>query len=121
MNYEKEVCEKYGETKEYSQCKNKTSEYTKEDYDRIIEESNEIMFEFVDRLKQDVNPENCTDLVIEWQNYITKYFYKCTNEILLHLADTYVEDERFKENLDCIYEGLAKYISDSIKAVIKLK
>ena len=55
------------------------------------------------------------ELVRRWQKYITDNFYTCTNEILSGLGLMYVEDERFKENLDKNGEGTAKLMAEAIK------
>lgn len=59
--------------------------------------------------------EDVQKLVKEWQNFITKSFYKCTNEILQGLGMMYVEDERFKKNIDSNGEGTAEFISKAIE------
>ena len=54
-------------------------------------------------------------LVIELQNYITKNYYTCTNEILAGLSQIYVNDERFKNNIDKNGGGTAEFTSLAIK------
>ena len=53
-------------------------------------------------------------LVVEWKEHITKYYYECTDDMLAGLADMYVNDIRFKENIDKYKTGLAEFISDAI-------
>ncbi|MFA9424548.1 MAG: TipAS antibiotic-recognition domain-containing protein, partial [Sedimentibacter sp.] len=54
-------------------------------------------------------------LVVDWQNYITKNFYQCTNEILSGLGKMYICDSRFTENIDRYGEGLAEFIDKAIQ------
>ena len=53
-------------------------------------------------------------LVKKLQDYITANFYKCTNEILAGLAQMYVCDERFKNNIDKSGEGTAEFVSKAV-------
>ena len=48
------------------------------------------------------------------KNYITKHYYKCTNEVLLGLSKLCVSDDRFKNNIDKYGENTAEYVSEVI-------
>ncbi|MGN0144728.1 MAG: TipAS antibiotic-recognition domain-containing protein, partial [Clostridium sp.] len=63
--------------------------------------------------------ERVQKLVTKWQNHITKYYYKCTKEILQCLGMMYVNDERFKENIDKNGEGTAEFMAEAIKIYCK--
>lgn len=54
-------------------------------------------------------------LVKKLQDYITEYFYHCTDEILAGLGQMYVGDERFKNNIDKCGEDTVKFVSEAIK------
>ena len=61
-------------------------------------------------------PINTTlELVEELKDYITKYFYNCTNKILLNLGLMYVTDLRFKNNIDKFSDGNSEYIKRAIE------
>ena len=55
-------------------------------------------------------------LVKRLQEHITKYHYSCTDGILACLGQAYVNDPRFKKNLDQFGPGTAQKISDAIAA-----
>ena len=55
-------------------------------------------------------------LVRRLQNYITEHFYTCTEQILLGLGQTYVSDERFRQNIDKHGAGAAAFIRNAIEA-----
>ena len=59
--------------------------------------------------------ENVQQLVRNWQNHITNYYYNCTNDILCGLGEMYVTDKRFKKYYDDIKPDLAQFFSNSIK------
>ena len=63
--------------------------------------------------------EEARTLVERWQAHITKYHYNCTDGILACLGQMYVNDPRFKENLDKYGPGTARKISDAIAAYCK--
>jgi len=48
--------------------------------------------------------------------HISKWFYECSPEIHAGLAELYVADERFEDNIDKSGEGLAEYLSTAIAA-----
>ncbi len=113
MKYKKEVEERWGNTNEYKQSRRKTSKYTKADWDKIMNEQKDIY----DRLAKfnDYKLIEVKELVNEWQNHITRYYYDCSDKILLGLADMYVEDDRFIKNLAKTRVGFADFLSNAIK------
>lgn len=113
--YAKEVKERWGNTKAYKESEKKTSGYNKEKWGDINQETNEIFKAFAKLRDCDPGSEGVQELVRTWQKYITDNFYTCTNEILAGLGLMYVQDERFKENLDKNGEGTAKLMAEAIE------
>ena len=113
--YAKEVKERWGTSKAYEESEKKTSSYNKEKWGDINQETSEIFKGFAELRNSDPGSEEVQELVRRWQKYITNNFYTCTNEILSGLGLMYVEDERFKENLDKNGEGPAKLMAEAIK------
>lgn len=49
------------------------------------------------------------------QQFISHHFYPCTNEILAGLGQMYVQDERFRQNIDShAGTGTARFVSQAI-------
>lgn len=119
--YAKEAKEKWGDTNAYKQSRNKTSKYTTKDWEKMNNESTKIYMDFIDCMNQNTDCKSAESLVREWKNHITKYYYDCTNEILQGLGDMYVADIRFKNNINKHGEGLAEFMSESIKDYCKNK
>ncbi|WP_196002071.1 MerR family transcriptional regulator [Clostridium sp. 1001271B_151109_B4] len=113
--YAKEVKERWGNTKAYKESEKKISGYNKEKWGDINQETNEIFKAFAKLRDCDPGSEGVQELVRTWQKYITDNFYTCTNEILAGLGLMYVQDERFKENLDKNGEGTAKLMAEAIE------
>ena len=115
--YEKEAKAKYGSTDAYKESEIKTKGYTKEKWNDVGNGMDKVLSLFADS-KNEGNTEDsekAQSLVKKLQDYITENFYTCTDEILAGLGQTYVYDERFKNNIDKHGAGTAKYISKAIK------
>ena len=115
--YQKEVEAKYGNTVSYQEYQEKTNKYSKEKWDNVINGLNEILEEFALKKKSGFSFDSKEVLVLveKLQNYITENYYLCTNEILLGLGKMYVEDIRFKNNIDKFGEGTAVFVSSAIQ------
>lgn len=113
--YAEEVKTRWGNTSAYSQSKERTDKYTKENWNQITNRTNEIMKKFSENVGKPPQSKEVQDLVEEWENFITESYYKCTNEILSGLGQMYVMDERFRKNIDKFGEGTAELISNAIK------
>ncbi len=114
--YKEEAKEKWGSTDAYKEHKEKTKNYSKDDFDALGEGMNMIMGEFSLCMKKDLAPvsEEAQGLVKKLQDYITANFYTCTKEILAGLGMMYVSDERFKNNIDKNGDGTAQFISEAV-------
>ena len=60
------------------------------------------------------NAPEVRSLVGKLQDYITRNYYTCTDEILAGLGEMYVADERFERNIDRYGEGTAEFASKAI-------
>ncbi len=117
--YAKEAKELYGNTTEYAEYEKKSSNYTKQDWNNINETMQVIFKKFADIMDKAPESAEAQVLVKEWQRYITDNFYECSDEILQGIGQMYINDERFKENIDKTKSGLAEYISKAIAAYCK--
>ena len=113
--YADEAEKLYGHTKEYKESIKKEQSYSKDGKERINVESALIMKEFSSCRELDPADEKVQKLVAKWQNHITKYYYKCSKEILQGLGQMYVNDERFKKNIDINGEGTAALMAAAIE------
>ena len=117
--YKKEVKERWGSTKAYKQSKERTSSYSKEQWEKINSENNRIFSSFADIRHLDTSCERAQSLVTEWKEFINKYYYDCNNEILSSLSEMYINDERFKKNIDKFGDNTSIFISKAIKHYCK--
>ncbi|MEG0894748.1 MAG: MerR family transcriptional regulator [Oscillospiraceae bacterium] len=114
--YEKEAKEKWGDTKAYIESKEKTKNYSQEKYTEINKGMDNLIAEFSNCIKRGESPidKNAQELVLKWKNFITENYYTCTDEILCGLGLMYVNDERFRKNIDKYGTGTAKFMLDAI-------
>jgi len=59
------------------------------------------------------------ELIHQWKNHISKYYYHCTDEIFYGLGQMYISDERFRKNIDQYDQGLAQFMFEGIKEYCK--
>lgn len=114
--YAREAKEKWGNTEAYKENNEKTSTYSNEKWAEVNAGMNAIICEFTGCMKNGNTPESdsAQALVEKWQNYITENYYTCTKEILAGLGIMYVNDERFKNNIDKCGDGTAEFMSKAI-------
>ncbi|SDX45195.1 MerR family transcriptional regulator [Paenibacillus sp. PDC88] len=97
--YSQEAKEKYG-AEMVTQTERRTDAYTEQDWARIHARNKEIN----DKIEgaMDLGPANAQvqEGVAELRQEITNNYYDCTPEIFRGLADLYVEDSRFTNNIE---------------------
>ena len=116
-NYDIEVKKRWGETKAYKEHAEKTADYTADKWQEVNDGLMSVLAKFAECMQNGntADSKEARALVIELQEYITKNYYTCTNQILAGLGQMYVADERFKNNIDKSGDGTAEFISTAIK------
>ena len=116
--YKTEAKEKWGKTAAYKEHTEKTKHYSKDKWNNLTEEMNDILAKFAACMKNGEEPDStdAQNLVKMLQIHITENYYLCTNEILAGLGQMYVADERFKNNIDKHADGTTEFIREAIEA-----
>jgi DNA-binding transcriptional MerR regulator len=116
--YKEEAKEKWGNTDAYQEHREKTRNYSKEKWNGLAGEMDQIMAAFADCLRSgtDATAFEAQQLVKKLQDHITGNYYHCTNEILAGLGQMYVADARFQHNIDQHGEGTAAFVCRAIEA-----
>ena len=112
--YADEVKERWGNTKAYEESVQKTENRSEDEEAGYAEGMKLLLKEFSKHLNEDPGCEEVQELVYKWQQFITKNYYECTNEILSGLGQMYVADERFLEFMDQYGKGTAQLVCDGI-------
>lgn len=113
--YAAEVKQRWGATKAYAECEQKTAAYDAAQWQHIGGEADEILQAFAAARTLSPESEQAQALVARWQAYITDHFYHCTPEILQGLGQMYTQDERFLKNIDKNAEGTAAFMAAAIE------
>ena len=115
-HYENEARERWVDTAAYHEYKQKTKNYTNEDWVHANDGLMAIFSELAmcKNSGASANSAEVQELVAKLQAHITDNCYACTNEILTGLGKMYVADERFKNNIDKYGEGTADFVSEAI-------
>ena len=108
--YNNEAISKWGNTKEYQEYNSKNiSKETHEEFMNI--------FKAVSLLKDnEISSEDVQKLIFQLHEFISNNYYSCSKEVFNSLGKMYIEDERFKNNIDNYAgTGTAKFVSSAIE------
>lgn len=119
--YKAEVKERWGDTAAYTEYTEKSKNYGKDSYGKMLQGMEDIFGEFALCRKNGcvADGEEAQCAVRSLQEFITANFYTCTKEILAGLGQMYVADDRFRQNIDRSGEGTAEYAARAIEAYCK--
>jgi DNA-binding transcriptional MerR regulator len=115
--YEGEVKERWGNTEAYRISKERTSKYSREDWERINAENEGALQELVACFKEGVAYDDPRMMAVcgKLRGHIDKNFYPCSLEMYSNLGNMYVMDERFTAFYDKFAPGLAAYYNEAIQ------
>jgi DNA-binding transcriptional MerR regulator len=113
-----EVEERWGDTDAYAESARRTASYTKADWERMKAESAEPLNKLTSAMNAGLAPDSpaAMDGAEAHRQHIGRWFYDCTTEIHVGLAEMYVADPRFTATYEKVAPGLAQYLHDAIKA-----
>ncbi len=116
--YEDEVQERWGETDAYKESARRTKRYTKDDWARFKAESEQIGTDTAALMDAGVPADDprAMDLAEQARLQIDKWFYPCSREMHVNLAEMYIADPRFTATYEKIHVGMAQYWHDAILA-----
>ena len=115
--HKQEARERWGHTEAYRQSEEKTSRYSKADWEKIRAKSGDIYNRTAELMIAGKGPgdSEVQAQAGRWFNHITTNFYTCTPEIFRGLAQAYIQDARFTANIDKVEPGLAGFLSKAMK------
>ena len=117
-DYEREAEERWGDTEAWTQSQRRTSAYTKEDWVRIKEETDDVQRRFAEVMNSGApaDSQQAMDVAEDHRRHISRWFYDCPPQMHAGLGRMYVEDERFAANYEQVAPGLAQYVSTAVQA-----
>jgi DNA-binding transcriptional MerR regulator len=117
-SYAQEAEERWGDTEAWAQSQRRTKSYSKEQWQQIKDEGDEINARYV-RLMQDGVPadsEDAMDVAEDARQQICTWFYDCPRQMHAGIAEMYVTDPRFTRTYEDVAPGLARYVRDAVVA-----
>ncbi len=117
-DYAEEAEQRWGGTEPYEESRRRVSSYTREDWQRLKAEAEEVQRRLAAALDAGLAPdsEEAMAAAEAHRQHISRWFYECTYEIHRGLTQMYVGDERFRSNYDTRTPGLAAFIRDAAHA-----
>ncbi|MFD7642997.1 MerR family transcriptional regulator [Kitasatospora sp. NPDC059795] len=117
-NWEDEAEQRWGDTDAWKQSQQKTSKYTKADWERIKQEADAVNEALVAAFTAGEAPDSpaATDAAEQHRAHIGLHFYECAPQMHRCLGDMYVADERFTATYEQLAPGLAGWLRDAIHA-----
>lgn len=115
--YAAEAEERWGNTDAWKQSQKRTGQFSKEDWQRIKDETDDLERRLADAMRRGVTPgtAEANSLAEEHRAQIGR-FYDCDHDMQVCLADMYVADPRFTAHYDEQAPGLAVYLREVIHA-----
>ena len=117
-SYAREAEERWGDTDAWRQSRERTSRYSKADWERAKAEGDEITARFVTLLHagEPADGEAARAVAEDHRQSITRWYYDCGPEVHAGIGRMYVEDPRFTATYEAVAPGLAKYVSTAVQA-----
>ncbi len=113
--YSDEVKKRFGNTDEYKQSAIKAAARTDEQNSAVNAGLMDIFAEFGGIKNMPTGSSTVNGMVLKLKNYIGKNYYDCSDQMLFSLGEMYVNDNRFKQNIDRVGgENTAQFVHDAI-------
>jgi DNA-binding transcriptional MerR regulator len=116
--YQEEARERWGDTEAWRQSQQRTSQYTKADWQAIKAEADGINARLVEALQagEPAHSPAAMDAAEAHRQHITRWFYDCPAEMHACISEMYVSDPRFAKTYEDMAPGLAQYVRDAVHA-----
>ena len=98
--YSKRAKEQWGATPEYKEFAEKSKGRSKEDEKGVMADFMKVFEEFGAMKAKDPKSAEVQGQVKKLQTFITEHYYKCSDEVLFGLGQTYAAGGEFTENID---------------------
>jgi MerR family transcriptional regulator, thiopeptide resistance regulator len=117
-DHAEEAEQRWGETEAYKESNRRVSGYTKEDWQQLKAEEEEIRTRLAAAFEAGLVPDSDEAMaaVEAHRGHISRWFYECSYEMHRGLTEMYVSDERFRSHYDQRVPGLALYIKETALA-----
>lgn len=120
--YADEVSERWGDTDTFAESRRRTAAYGPREWQEAQADAQAAVDAFIACLDAGLPPESepAAAAADEHRAAISRWYYPCSVEMQIALAEMYVADPRFRRAYDDQRAGLADYISRAIVAAARL-
>lgn len=118
--YARQAKEQWGKTAEYREYVQKAAGRGKEEEETVMKNFMQIFADFGKLKEKEPESGDVQSHVKKLQDYITRHFYQCSDDILFSLGQMYADGGEFTENIDRAGgEGTAKFTAEAIRIYCK--
>lgn len=116
--YQEQARERWGDTDAWRQSQQRTSQYTKAEWEGMKAEVDGINARFIEALQagEPADSPAAMDAAEAHRQHITRWFYDCPTEMHANISEMYVSDPRFTKTYEDQATGLAQYVRDAVHA-----
>lgn len=115
--HQAEAKARWGQTDAYREASQRSKQYGRDEWQKIRAEEAGILDNMA-KAKQagrSSDAEEVCDLAEAYRLHIDRWFYPCSHEMHLGLAEMYVADERFAAHFEKQGEGLTQFVAEAIR------
>ena len=119
----REAEERWGGTDAWKESKRRVASYDLDDWKVMAVEAKALNDALLARMQAGdaATAPEVVALAEEHRQHISKWFYDCSPEIHVGLAEMYIADPRFRKNYDDQAPGFAQYIADAIRGNAEMR
>jgi MerR family transcriptional regulator, thiopeptide resistance regulator len=114
--HEAEARERWGSTDAYKTSQERVGRYNTSDWDALKAEQAGVYADAAAAMQAGRAPADAIDVAERHRMVIDRWFYPCSREMHLGLADLYESDERFAATIDAHAAGLTAFLVAAIRA-----
>jgi hypothetical protein len=116
--YEAEAASRWGDSDAYQTSQRRTSTYRKQDWQDMKRDLQDVEALFAGLLGSGVpaDADDATTAAEAHRQHISRWFYECSPQTHVGLAQMYVADPRLTTHYERRAPGLAQYVHDAILA-----
>lgn len=116
--YPEEATERWGRTAFFQESARRTKQYGKAQWSAIKVEGQQLYEGLAQKLKEGRPPNDPEVMALAEQHrlHIDRWFYPCSHDMHVQVSQLYVQDPRFRANIDAYGEGVAAYLTAAIEA-----
>jgi hypothetical protein len=116
--FEPEAKLRWGKTDAYRESARRVKNYTEEDFELAKKHAEQAVHLFIEAMNAGDAADSpaAAEAAEAHRAAITDWYYECSYDMQVRLAEMYLSDARFKNHYEEYQPGLAKYVHDAIIA-----